>query len=71
MPDPSGPEYLPTPAEIRERRAMCDWLREHGFIDPMWGCCIMIYESPSFELVQRMVRRYGEDEARERLRDFL
>lgn len=64
-------EWMPTPEEIRERVQMVQWLRAHGFHVEPWATAIMIYETPSFALTQAVVARYGDEEARRKLANYV
>lgn len=62
--------YLPNPRVLRERVAQLNWLKAMGF-EPNFIHSIMRHDCPSFQLVKRLVKRYGVAETKDKLRPML
>ena len=61
--------YLPSPDEIRNRAKILTWMQDQKWNDS-FITSVMIYDSPSIELVWKMVNRHGSKEARKKLMEF-
>lgn len=57
------PEYVPTPREIwGERTQFIRWLRERNWNERLVAE-IMLHDNPNIETVNRLIDKYGEDNA--------
>ncbi len=64
-----GAPFTPDPREILSRAAMVQWLKHAGFTD--FYEQVLVEESFSFALVQRLAARYGRKRAKQILRQLM
>jgi len=62
--------YTPTPAELRERKRMTDYLTQKKWDDDI-VMSIMIYDNPTIETVKKMIDKFGEAEAQKKIRRMI
>lgn len=62
--------YLPSPAEIEQRKSMLLWLQCQGFKQRFINA-VMRFDHPGYDFVCRMVERHGPRETERRLEEFL
>lgn len=67
---PDQGAYLPSPDQIEIRKAMLAELRSYEF-NERFICSIMQHDTPTIEVVRRMVQRYGPEETWRRCKHFL
>lgn len=59
-----APEFMPDEAEINYRAKAAQWFTLHKWEDALVDR-IMLEDDPPIDVVERLVRRYGPDKARE------
>lgn len=64
------PKFLPSPKEIKRRIKALKWLQQKEFSDRLQDS-IMIYDCPTIDVVQRLVKSVGLGETKQRLENFL
>jgi hypothetical protein len=64
-----GAAFIPDPREILSRAAMVQWLKHAGFSDFFEQ--VLVEESISFALVQRLATNHGQERAKQILRRLL
>lgn len=62
--------YMPSPAEIEERRVLLEELQDRGLPDALITS-VMVEDTPTLEVLRRMLRRYGVQETWRRVKPFI
>ena len=66
-----GPtNFIPSPLELIVRREMQKYMAQHGFPTDLIRS-VMMEDQPEFWLVVKLHKKYGVEEAYERLRPFI
>jgi len=62
--------YLPSPGDIEQRITDLRWLQEQGF-NQRFIASVLQFDTPTLDVVVKMVKRHGPFETYKRLRIFL
>lgn len=63
-------EYLPSEEEIRDRARFIRWMREVRWDDRL-VTSIMIYDHPTIDTVEMIIRKHGIEEGCQKLLEFM